>query len=311
MRLRLAVPLLAFVALSCAVPPTEQEEVVECTDCTPPAPDGGGEDASVATGMPCEVASVLAARCISCHGTTPTSGAPSSLMTRDDLLAPSALGGTVASRCVVRVKEPVASMPPPYTGDTLTPAEVATLEGWVNAGLPGGACQSSLGAGGGSGSAYCRPCSTGADCGDPANFCLGTFCGVDCSSDPTCGANQRCANIINSATREIVGRNCVPDVGQTCSGPDPSVADGGVDAGTGGGTDAGVACTPDTWASYGESFFASTCSGCHPQYSTRPDVVSSRSNITSRINSGSMPQGSTLSSAEKTRILRYLNCGVP
>lgn len=75
--------------------------------------------------------------------------------------------------------------------------------------------------------------------------------------------------------------------------------------------DAGMQCTPDTWSNFGEGFFQSTCSGCHPVFSNVANVRARRPEITSRIETGNMPQGRTLTTAQKDRVLEWLGCGAP
>jgi hypothetical protein len=102
-----------------------------------PRPSGGG--------LPCDVAALLRARCSSCHGSLPSGGAPSALVSRADLLAPAPAGGRFADRSLVRMKSVLAPMPP---GAPLPPAELAPFEAWVMAGLPAGTCDGAVDAGG-------------------------------------------------------------------------------------------------------------------------------------------------------------------
>jgi hypothetical protein len=70
----------------------------------------------------------------------------------------------------------------------------------------------------------------------------------------------------------------------------------------------------DTWSGYGQAFFATNCSSCHQhtsQFTTQASVQSELSSIESRITSGSMPQGISLSSSARSQIEAYLNCGAP
>ena len=76
-------------------------------------------------------------------------------------------------------------------------------------------------------------------------------------------------------------------------------------------TIAAQACTTDTWSSWAHGFFGNNCVGCHSQFDSYSGVSSDRSGIQSRISSGNMPQGSTLSPADKQRILKWLSCGLP
>lgn len=81
------------------------------------------------------------------------------------------------------------------------------------------------------------------------------------------------------------------------------VLDAGFDAGV---EDAGV-CTPDTWANFGQQFVAQRCNGCHAF--NQNSVRAQRAEIISRIESNDMPRDSSLTSAQKTRVLEWLNCG--
>lgn len=327
------------------------------------------------SGMPCEVAALLENHCVSCHGTTPSGGAPNSLVTRDDLMKTAPAGGTYASRAVVRIRDTQSPMPPSDTGDSVSDSEFAALQGWVNGRYASGACAAAGssptggggGAGGGDGSTgggdasagggaatgggfvsgggtasgggagaagggagvtnfYCAPCTSDGDCGGGNNFCIsftfGDYCGTDCSN-VTCGAGQRCANIVDSSNT-VLGKDCVPATGSTCAGATGGGAGstgggsgsmGGGAGSTGGGTgstDAGV-CTTDTWSSWAQNFFNTRCNSCHQHTGefTQAYVLSRKTSISSRINSGNMPQGSSLSAADKQRILKYLSCGVP
>jgi hypothetical protein len=70
-------------------------------------------------------------------------------------------------------------------------------------------------------------------------------------------------------------------------------------------------CTPDTWAGWSKGFFSAHCTGCHSWASSYSSVKNKQSTCASYIQSGQMPQGETLSAADKTRVLKWLNCGSP
>ena len=116
---------------------------------TPSAGGGTGVDVGPVTvvpptfdGLPCAVKGVLQNRCTGCHGVTLGGGAPYGLTTRAELalVAPAPYdGGTRADRCLVRMAAPSAPMPPAPSG-LATPAELATLASWVDAGMPAGSC---------------------------------------------------------------------------------------------------------------------------------------------------------------------------
>jgi hypothetical protein len=109
---------------------------------------GSGGAGAVDRGLPCDVATLLKTRCDSCHGTTPTQGAPMSLVTYDDLVAPSASNPakTNAQVAVERMANAQSPMPPKKNGPA-TAAETAILQAWIDAKEPHGTC-GSLGGGG-------------------------------------------------------------------------------------------------------------------------------------------------------------------
>lgn len=77
------------------------------------AATGGGPGTSVTF---CDVQPVLQAQCGSCHGATPSAGAPT-LITLADLQASSTRGGTMLDRCITRLSTtPVAGAMPPNLG---------------------------------------------------------------------------------------------------------------------------------------------------------------------------------------------------
>ncbi len=56
---------------------------------------------------------------------------------------------------------------------------------------------------------------------------------------------------------------------------------------------------------------ASYCSGCHSNYSSYSQVNGSKSSIRSVIVSGSMPKGSSMSDAERNKIVCWIDNGAP
>lgn len=122
--------LLAVTALACA------------PDRQLPAGDGATGNTPAATvGLPCEVARVLEASCLSCHGATPLYGAPMALATLDDLHAPTPGDPTrtAAEASLARMKDVVRPMPP---GAPASAADVAVLAQWLDAGAKAGTCGS-------------------------------------------------------------------------------------------------------------------------------------------------------------------------
>jgi hypothetical protein len=102
---------------------------------TPAASVGGTEPAATAvTGVPCDVARILAKDCATCHSSTPSGGAPNPLMSYADLMAPapSEPATTVAQLSIRRMKDTTNPMPP----DGAPAGDVAALEAWYAAGMP-------------------------------------------------------------------------------------------------------------------------------------------------------------------------------
>ena len=100
-------------------------------------PDAG----QVGTDLPCDVAAVLNARCVSCHG-SPLAGVPLTLASYTDLSAPSLSDPSKSNAAVAleRMADTARPMPPsaPVPGD-----DVAVMRAWVEAGLPPGDCGAS------------------------------------------------------------------------------------------------------------------------------------------------------------------------
>jgi hypothetical protein len=75
-----------------------------------------------------------------------------------------------------------------------------------------------------------------------------------------------------------------------------------------------LTCT-DTWSSYGQNFFLTTCIGaCHRHdtwFTTVADVAALADSIRLDVETGSMPVGQTLSASEQRRLLTWLACGAP
>jgi uncharacterized membrane protein len=106
---------------------------------------------ATATNLPCDVQQVLADHCTSCHGAKPSGGASNSLVTRDDVLAPSRVNAkqTYAQRSVLRMNDTSSPMPP-SSEKPMTAAEIAVFTDWVNTGARAETC-STNGSDGGTG----------------------------------------------------------------------------------------------------------------------------------------------------------------
>ena len=107
---------------------------------------GGGSGAGVTF---CDVQPVLQARCGSCHGASPVSGAPQ-LMTMAQLQASSPQGGTMLDRCIARMSTtPISAAMPPGVGGT--PSDVWIFTNWRDNAMAPCAEGTGGGAGGGGG----------------------------------------------------------------------------------------------------------------------------------------------------------------
>jgi hypothetical protein len=118
---------------------------------------GAGGAAAPACGpgaIPADVAAVISAKCIACHGSPPVAGVPSSLATYAALTASATTDKTktVAQVALARIT-PGAAMPmPPAPFSPATASDVAAFQAWVSAGTPPATCAGG-GTGGGTGGA--------------------------------------------------------------------------------------------------------------------------------------------------------------
>jgi mono/diheme cytochrome c family protein len=114
------------------------------SDVGNPTSDASVNDPSTSTGLPCDVRDLFATECTSCHGSTPSQGAASSLITYSDLMKKSSTQPTQteAQVSLTRMKNGVPPMPPPPASAS-TSADIATLSNWIAAGYPTGTCESS------------------------------------------------------------------------------------------------------------------------------------------------------------------------
>lgn len=103
----------------------------------------GGSGGADQTGVPCDVATVIANQCLVCHGTKPAKGVPISLVTYEDLTAPSAADSSkmIIERSVFRMGNAGAPMPP---SGAAAAADIAVLQAWIDAGVPQGSCDTPI-----------------------------------------------------------------------------------------------------------------------------------------------------------------------
>lgn len=127
--------------------------------------DGG---TAAASGVPCDVATMLAANCTGCHSDPPAPGALAGLVTYADLMATSHEDATKneAQLSLSRMQSSSSPMPP---GGAPPAADVTTLQNWITAGYPMGSCGTSADGGAGSGSGGSSGSSGGGPSGVFAN----------------------------------------------------------------------------------------------------------------------------------------------
>ena len=98
------------------------------------APDAG------AGSVPCDVATLLATKCTSCHSDPPIAGSLAGLITYADLLATAKEDPTKseAELSLARMQNSASPMPPASVNMPPTAAEIATLQAWINGGYTSG-----------------------------------------------------------------------------------------------------------------------------------------------------------------------------
>lgn len=102
---------------------------------------GDGVGGGGTQGLPCDIAALLEARCISCHTNPPVGKAVMALLTYEDLTAPSNSDASksVAQLALERMQSPYDPMPP-SPGAPATAEEIGAFAAWVGAGTPQGDC---------------------------------------------------------------------------------------------------------------------------------------------------------------------------
>lgn len=111
---------------------------------TPPsgAADSGGDVPNAEPTLPCDVATVVAQKCATCHGEEPIGGAPMALVKPSDftksimsIRTSPGMTEQVASLVKKRIQDESMPMPP---GSLLPENERAALSAWIDAGMPPG-----------------------------------------------------------------------------------------------------------------------------------------------------------------------------
>jgi hypothetical protein len=94
-----------------------------------------------ASGLPCDVAALISSKCVTCHGTTPIVGVPTSLVTYADLTAPSKSDPTQTNAALAVTRMTSTTNPMPPAGSTpASAAEIAAVQSWIAAGYPMTGC---------------------------------------------------------------------------------------------------------------------------------------------------------------------------
>jgi hypothetical protein len=116
----------------------------------------------------CALSKIMEQNCTRCHGTTPTAGAPISLVTHADLTA-TRNGRRVYDLVLERVRSTNAATRMPQGAPALPADQINTIQAWVNGGTPGPATQCQGGGTGGTGGTGWRPPDPDNDADWPCN----------------------------------------------------------------------------------------------------------------------------------------------
>jgi hypothetical protein len=110
-----------------------------CTCGSAAGTGAAGTAAPAGNALPCDVKAIVDDHCGLCHGAQTAFTAPMSLVTWDDLMAPTPSNPAVPTYQTVlqRVQDEARPMPQPPNA-RLTTDQVATLNNWINGGTPKG-----------------------------------------------------------------------------------------------------------------------------------------------------------------------------
>jgi hypothetical protein len=125
---------------------------------------GAGGGTAAASGLPCDLANFLVARCQQCHSNPPIGGAPMPLVIYADLVAPakSDPARSAGAMALARMQDATRPMPP-VPATPATASEIALVSNWLSSGQPRGSCAMTPAGDGGAGQV------TGSDAGNPFN----------------------------------------------------------------------------------------------------------------------------------------------
>ncbi len=100
---------------------------------------GGGGAGTSGAALPCDVAPIIEAACLVCHGEPTSSAAPQSLVTVAQWKAPSMSEPSKSNGQLSIERMEGGEQPMPPSG-LVSAEELAIVRAWVDAGMPGGAC---------------------------------------------------------------------------------------------------------------------------------------------------------------------------
>jgi hypothetical protein len=118
-----------------------------------PSASGGqvGASGSTSNGLPCDVKAIIETNCATCHGATPTFGAPMPLVSATHFRAKAqTTNATVGQQTLVRLDDNHRPMPPP-PNERLSSADHDVLKRWIESGAPDGTCGPATSGAGGAG----------------------------------------------------------------------------------------------------------------------------------------------------------------
>ncbi|MET0341115.1 MAG: c-type cytochrome [Polyangiales bacterium] len=96
---------------------------------------GGGTSTDKGKGLPCDVQTIIQSKCGTCHGESPSFGAPMALASAADFAATASDGTKMHASVKARMNETdVRKRMPPASSTKLTDAELATVNAWLDKG---------------------------------------------------------------------------------------------------------------------------------------------------------------------------------
>jgi hypothetical protein len=116
---------------------------------TPGGGTPGGGTSVPSNGLPCAVKTIVDSKCGTCHGTTPSFGAPMPLATQAQFQANSVYNPATKVYSAVRTRVNATNNPMPPPPNTMSAAEKQTLNAWLDQGAPQGTESTCVSSGGG------------------------------------------------------------------------------------------------------------------------------------------------------------------